>query len=265
MVPVAATEPHCRGGPLFKVPGHHRLEKNAGSSSSNSLLGRVIIPPRHKSLLIIVGRIVGRMSCLENSTNCPLRPYRTFTDRVELSRRLAQLYCSFMPYQREMPIYLVPLMERGISFSGLKMAREGNDDTLVKLLSQRVRSPAQAARRAMLGLHLVEEGEVDASSRPKAKVTSGLAFGLCGGPLEGPPLPVSCPDWAAMSESRAARQECRENPRDLRRQEGWDAAVAAKSGRSSVVRAPLQDWVRQKRTSGTSDSKVKPRQEICPD
>lgn len=43
-VPVAATEPHCRGGPLFKVPGHHRPQGRAGG---NSPPARVIIRLRH--------------------------------------------------------------------------------------------------------------------------------------------------------------------------------------------------------------------------
>lgn len=121
--------------------------------------------------------------------------------------------------------------------------RQEGSDNLAKLVSNTVRLPAQPGRRARLRPHLVEE-EVVASSRPTVLGPGDKwpRIRIMRWSTGGDPSAQSVAQLGGDEQKTSQRgRECRENPRDLRRQEGWDAAVAAESGHSSVVRAPLRD------------------------
>lgn len=202
------------------------------------------------------------MSCLQ-SRRAARSGLTAHPDRVELSRQLAQLYCSSMSYRTDRHQY-IGASDGGAWYLLATEGHEGENKLVSKPPPARPASPASPPGEVVTcssgggGSCRIVSPRGPGDMRPRIRImrwsTGGTTLGQSVAQV-----------WAAMCERRPARQACWENPRDLRRQEGWDAAVAVESGCSSAARAPLRDWVCQKRISGTSDSKVKPRQEICSD
>lgn len=135
------------------------------------------------------------MSCLQ-SRRAARSGLTANPDRVELSRRLAQLYCSSMSYRTDRHKYL-GASDGGPWYSLATEGHEGKNKLVSKPVRSPARSPAQPARRARSWLLCLLGEEAVASSRPGAQVTCGLAFGSCGGPLA---EPHSASQWPSFGQ-----------------------------------------------------------------